>query len=63
MSIDITLTGLNPEIPAVRRLMAIAMYAAGVPVKIIEADTGIREHTLARLMRTYGVPQRRQVKR
>jgi hypothetical protein len=54
---------MNPELPAVRRLMAVSMYAAGVPVKIIEADTGIREHTLARLMRTYGVPQRRQTVR
>ena len=63
VTVDITLTGLNPELPAVRRLMAISMYAAGVPVKIIESDTGIRKHTLARLMRTYGVPQRRQVKR
>ena len=63
MSIDITLTGLNPELPAVRRLMAVAMYAKGIPLKNIQADTGIQLNTLPRLARTYGVPQRRQVTR
>jgi hypothetical protein len=61
--VSIYLPDLDPSLPAVRRLIALTLYRAGAPVKVIEGDTGVRLNTLARLARTYGIPQRRKVQR
>ena len=61
--VSVYLSDLDPSLPAVRRLIALTMYRAGEPVKVIEADTGIQHNTVARLARTYGIPSRRKVAR